>query len=284
MAIETKFLDQLNKFSLVVRKRVTSTLSGAKKSIRLGRGLAFADHRIYSPGDDIRTIDWKVYARTDDLYVKNYEEEKNLTVHVILDASHSMNFGDRVKKFEYAAMLGIGFAYLALKENEKFQYAIFSDKIEIFQSRRGMSQLVSMLHNLNNAKTKGFSNLKDAVFQYKKVIGSKALVVIISDFLFKIEDIIETLFYLGDHEIKVVQVLDPVEKELRLEGDYTLKDSETTDSLRTFVSQSLRIEYMKRLDEHCARIHEACTKLDIDYYLVTTDTPVFDAFYRMLER
>ncbi len=284
MAIETEFLDQLNKFSLVVRKRVTSTLSGAKKSIRMGRGLAFADHRIYAPGDDIRTIDWKVYAKTDDLYVKQFEEEKNLTVHVIIDASHSMNFGDKVKKFEYASMLGLGFAYLALKENEKFQYAIFSDKIEIFQPRRGMSQLVGMLHELNNTKTKGFSNLKEAVFQYKKVIGSKALIVIISDFLFKIEDIIETLFYLGNHEIKVVQVLDPVEKELKMEGDYTLKDSETNDSLRTFVSQRLRLDYMKRLDEHCSRIHEVCNKLDIEYYLVTTDTPIFDAFYGMLEK
>ena len=283
MAIDTNFLNQLNKFSLVVNKRVTSTLSGAKKSTRMGRGLAFADHRIYSPGDDIRAIDWKVYARTDDLYVKNFEEEKNLTVHVILDSSNSMNFGDKVKKFEYASMLGIGFAYLALRENEKFQFATFADKLDVFQPRKGMSQLVSMVYTLNTTKPKGISNLREAIFQYKKVIGSRALIVIISDYLVKLDDILESLYYLGDHEIKIVQIFDPVEKELKFEGDYTLKDSENTDSLRTFISQRLRLEYMGKLDGHCARIHEMCIKLGIGYYLVTTDTPVFDAFYKILQ-
>ena len=283
MAIDTNFLDQLNKFSLVVNKRVTSTLSGAKKSIRLGRGLAFADHRAYSPGDDIRAIDWKVYARTDDLYVKNFEEEKNLTVHVILDSSNSMNFGDKVKKFEYASMLGIGFAYLALRENEKFQFATFSDKLDVFQPRKGMSQLVNMVYTLNNTKAKGVSNLRECVIQYKKLIGSRSLIIIISDFLVKLEDVLEMLYYLGDHEIKIVQVLDPIEKELKFDGDYTLKDSETTDSLRAYISQRMRIDYMKKLDNHCLKIHEMCIKLGIDYNLVTTDVPVFDSFYKILQ-
>ncbi|MBI2546354.1 DUF58 domain-containing protein [Candidatus Woesearchaeota archaeon] len=282
MAIETDFLNQLNKFSLIVRKRVTSTLSGPKKSTRLGKGLAFADHRIYSPGDDIRNIDWKVYARTDDLYIKNYEEEKNLTVHVLIDSSDSMNFGDKVKKFDYAAMLGIGFAYLAARENEKVQYATFSEKIEILPAQRGVSQVMNMVYMLNNTKPKGPSNIKDSVFQYKKLIGSRALIVLISDFLFKTEDAIETLNYLGDHEIKVIHVLDPLEKELKFEGDYTLRDSETKDNLRVYISQRLRQGYIQKLDEHSRKLQEACIKLGISYHQVTTDTPLFDAFYTIL--
>ena len=124
--IDTSFLDQLGRFSLVVRKRVTSSYTGPRKSIASGRGMAFKDHRIYAPGDDFRLIDWKVFARTDDLYIKNYEEERNLTVHVIVDHSASMNFGKTLSKFDYASMLGVGFAYLAMKENEKFQFSTFS--------------------------------------------------------------------------------------------------------------------------------------------------------------
>ena len=109
MVIDTSFLGQLDKFSLVVNKRVTSNYIGPRKSMALGRGLIFKEHRIYAPGDDIRSIDWRVYARTDDLYVKTYEEERNLTVHIIVDYSASMGFGKAVSKFDYASMLGVGF-------------------------------------------------------------------------------------------------------------------------------------------------------------------------------
>ena len=127
MAIDVSFLSQLDRFNLVIKKRVTSNYTGPRKSVALGRGLLFKEHRIYAPGDDIRAIDWKVYARTDDLYVKMYEEEKNLIVHIIVDYSASMNFGKPINKFDYASMLGVGFAYLAMKENEKFQFSTFSD-------------------------------------------------------------------------------------------------------------------------------------------------------------
>ena len=83
--INTQFLDQLGRFNLVVNKRVTSTISGPRKSMSAGSGLTFKDYRIYAPGDDVRLIDWKVYARTDNLYLKVHEEEKNLTVHIVVD-------------------------------------------------------------------------------------------------------------------------------------------------------------------------------------------------------
>jgi len=134
--INTDFLDQLNRFHLAVKKRVTSSYTGPRKSIATGRGLTFKEHRIYSPGDDIRQIDWKVFARTDDLYIKTYEEERNLTAHLIMDASASMGFGKPISKFDYAAMLGVGFAYLAMRENEKFQFSTFAESLDVFQSRR----------------------------------------------------------------------------------------------------------------------------------------------------
>jgi len=281
--IDTKFLDQLARFSLVVHKRVTSSYTGPRRSIALGRGLTFKDYRIYAPGDDFRSIDWKVYARTDDLYVKTYEEERNLVVHIIVDSSSSMDFGQKIKKFEFASMIGIGCAYLALKENEKFQFSTFSGDIEIFQPKKGMSQLAAMVEYLNNIKIKGDSKIKETIYKYKKFIGSRSLIILVSDFLVNFEEIAESLPFLGNHEIKVVQVLDPVEKELKFSGDFKFKDSETGIKLRTYVDPRLRQVYEKMLEDHSGKIHELCDKLGMEFYQITTDTPIFDAFYRILE-
>src|SRR3989338_288412 len=281
--IDTKFLDQLNRFNLVVNKRVTSNLAGQRKSIAAGHGLTFKDYRIYAPGDDIRLIDWKVYARTDNLYLKVHEEERNLTVHIIIDKSASMDFGKPMSKFDYASMIGVGMGYLALKDNEKFQFATFADSLEIFQPKRGMGHLAAMVQHLNSIKPKGYSKFLDTIRQYKKVIGSKSLLVIASDFLVNIDEIREAFYLLGDHDIRIIQVFDRVEKELKMEGDMRLVESETKGMLRTFVSPRMRMEYQQQLDAHCAKIEEVCNKIGIEYHLAITDTPIFDTFYKILE-
>lgn len=281
--IDTSFLDQLQRFNLVVRKRVTSSLAGPRKSMAGGHGLTFKDYRIYAPGDDIRLIDWRVFARTDNYFIKVHEEERNLTVHIIIDGSASMGFGKPVSKFDYASMIGVGFAYLALRDNERFQFSTFADQLEIFQPRRGMGHLAAMVQHLNSIKPKGYSKLLDTIKQYKKVIGSRSMLVVISDFLVNIEEIREAFYLLGDHEIKIVQVLDRVEKELKMEGDMKLIDSETKGLLRTFISPRMRMDYQQQLDAHCAKIEELCNKLNIHYHLAVTDIPIFETFFRLLE-
>jgi len=284
--IDTSFLDQLERFNLVVHKRVTSNYTGPRRSIALGRGIVFKEHRIYAPGDDFRSIDWKVFARTDDLYVKTYEEERNLVVHIILDYSASMGFGKNVTKFDYGAMLGVGFAYLAMKENEKFMFSTFSEELEIFQPRRGMPQLAAMIHHINSLKPTGYSRISEAMMHYRKIVGSRAMIILISDFLININEIIDALYNLGmggGHEIKVIQVLDPLELKLAIEGDFKLKDSESGERLRTYISPRLRQQYQRMLEEHSAKIEEVCNKLGIDFHLITTDKPLFDSFYEILE-
>ena len=194
-----------------------------------------------------------------------------------------MVFGKPISKFDYAAMIGVGFAYLAVRDNEKFQFSTFAESLDVFQPRRGMSQLASMVFHMNNTKTKGYSKLLDAMTQYKKVIGSRSLLVLVSDFLIDINEVIEALYTLGDHEIKIIQVLDPIEKDLKYSGDFKLIDSETQNKLRTYISPRLRVEYQQMLDEHSAKIEETCNKLGYHFHQITSDTPVFDAFYRVLE-
>ncbi len=277
--IDTEFLGALEKLSLVVKKRVTSNLSGPRRSIAQGKGMLFKDHRIYSPGDDFRAIDWKVYARTDDLMIKNYEEERNLIVHIIVDKSLSMKYG---KKFDYASMIGIGFAYLAMKNNDKFQFATFSDDLDVYQPRRGSSQLISMVDYMNDLKLKGKTDLLTMSQRYRKMIGSRSLVVIISDFLRPLDEIKASLIYFHGHELNLVQVLDSKEKNLEYEGDFKLKDSESESMLRTYISPKLKQDYHKRMEEHIANIMHECDIRGIKFHQVSTDMPIFDSFYKVL--
>jgi uncharacterized protein (DUF58 family) len=282
--IDASFLDNLKKFSLIVNKRVTSVYSGQRKSAAAGRGMTFKDHRIYAFGDDFRSIDWKLFARTDDLYIKNYEEERNLNVHILLDYSASMDFGKPLSKFDYASMIGVGFAYLAMKDNEKFQFATFSENMDLFQPRKGMHQLAAMIGHLNSLKIDGKTDIFKSLAEYKRMIGSRSLIIIISDFLFPVEDIKNALFMLGKNDVKLIQVLDRQEKDVGLEGDFRLKDAESKEELRTYISPRLIQNYNQMLNDHVAKITDICNHLGIKFYQITSDTPIFDAFYEIFKK
>ena len=280
--IDLSYLKELDRFNLIIRKRVTSNYSGPRKSLAFGRGMVFKDHRIYAPGDDFRGIDWKVFARTDHLYIKNYEEERNLTVHVIVDCSKSMDFGKGISKFEYASMLGVGFAYLAMKQNERFVFSTFSDQIDVFQPRRGMSQLATMVFYLNNLKLRGQSKIKEMITYNRKTIKSRSLVFLISDYLINLEDIREALYALGHNEVKAIQILDPVEKNLKFEGDFKLKDSETNQMMELNINPRLRSTYQDLLNDHSSKISEICSQLGVPFTSLTTDTSIYEAFFKIL--
>ncbi len=284
--ITTDFLDNLSRFRLIVNKKVTSSYTGRRQSLYTGSGATIKDYRIYSPGDDFRLIDWKIYARTDHLYIRRYEEERNMVMHALVDSSASMNYGTPVTKFEYGAMLGVGFAYLALRENERLQFSTFSDDINVFQPRRGMGQLACMVDYLNSVKPKGKSRFSDMMTKYRKFLTSRSFIVLASDFLFEIDEIRDGLLALshGNHEIKVIQVLDISEKDLKVEGDVKLKDAESLDELRTYVGARLVAEYENKLEEHIAKIGKICAGIKADFYVATTATPIFDIFYDALRR
>ncbi|MBI3036176.1 DUF58 domain-containing protein [Candidatus Woesearchaeota archaeon] len=284
--ITTEFLDALDRFRLIISKKVTSDYTGKRQSLYTGSGATIKDYRIYAPGDDFRLIDWKVYARTDNLYIRRYEEERNLVMHALVDSSASMNYGTPVTKFEYGGMLGVGFAHLALRENEKFQFATFSEDVNVFQPRKGLGHLASMIDYLNRVKPKDKGRFGDMMLKYRKYLTSRAYLVIVSDFLFDIDEIRDGLLALasGRHEIKVIQVLSPTEKDLPLEGDVKLKDAESTDTMRTYIGPKLVVEYENKLEQHIARIGNICTGIKANFYVATTATPIFDIFYDALRK
>jgi uncharacterized protein (DUF58 family) len=268
--------------SLIINKRLTSNYVGERASIATGRGLIFKDHAIYSPGDDFRAIDWRVFARLDKLFVKRFEEERNLTVHVVIDYSGSMGFGTKIKKYEYAGMLGLGFCYMAMKHNERFVVSTFADQLEVFKPKRGRTNLMRVLDYLNTRKPKGMSKFESALSAYKKRVNSRSFVVILSDFLYSPEEIKLAVQRYRDHHVVLIQVLDKVETDMNLEGDFKLVDVESEDTLRTFLSPYARKQYLQQMGDHQAKIKRVCDELGAEFFVVNTEYPIFDAFYTVL--
>lgn len=279
MAIDISFLKQLDKFNIVLKRRVLSNYQGERASHCQGQGLTFSDYKDYVPGDDFRNIDWKVYARTAKFYVKQFEEERNMTVHIIVDASSSMDYGKNISKFEYSSMIGLGFAYMALKNNEKFNFSTFSNKLNYLKARKGLNQLMSILERLEKMKIAGMSEFRTSLDQYKKLVTSKSYIVIISDFLYDIDEIRKVLSRYNKHEVIVIQVLDPTERKFNLYGDVLLEDSETGNKIRTFISNRLLKNYKEKIETHIAAINDVCEHLGHHFISVTSDTSIFETFY-----
>jgi uncharacterized protein (DUF58 family) len=279
--IDTSFFKELDRFSFMVRKRVSTAYSGSRRSILKGRGMEPVSYREYTQGDDFKTIDWKVYGRTEKLYVKEFEEEKSLTTHILLDISKSMDFRN---KFNYAAMLALGFAYLVTKDNEKFAVAAFGEEINITKPKRGRKYLSQTIDLLNSTELIGQTRFDYCMEKYASVIKSRSLVIVISDFMADAEGIRNSIFRLGDNELLLVQVLDPIEKNLDLGGEAKLIDLETDAKMDIYTSPRLRAEYQKKLNDHNAKIKETCNAVGADFHTVTTDKPVFDAIFEVVNR
>lgn len=277
--IDISFLKELDRFNIILKRRVLSKYHGERQSHAQGQGLIFSDYRDYVPGDDFRAVDWKVYARTDKFFIKQFEEERNMTVHIIVDASGSMNYGRKITKFDYASMIGLGFAYMALRNNEKFNFSTFSEGINYLRARKGMNQLLNILGMLEKLKVEGKSELGRTLDEYKKYVMSKSFIVLISDFLYDLEEIKNVLARYTKHEVIAIQVLDPDERKLPLYGDIILEDSELHSKLRTFISNRLIKGYRDKIEYHIQAIKSTCERLGYDFISVTTDTPIFDTFY-----
>lgn len=282
MAIDLSFLKQLDRFDVVLKKRVISNYAGSRQSKNYGTGLVFYDYRNYEHGDDFRAIDWKLYARTHEYFIRRYEEEKNMRIHVVIDSSASMDFGKTIKKFDYASMVAVGFCYMALRNNESFEVSTFSEDLEIFRAKKGASKLMSVVDTLNRIKPKGHSKFMESLLKYKKAIKTKSMVIIISDFLFNPEELRDTLYRFKKSEVLVVQVLDSSEREITLEGDTILTDSETNDQMRTFISNRVIENYSEQLLDHIYNVKRICDSMNVKFLSVSTETPVFDAFYTLL--
>ena len=279
--MDTEFFNELEKFSLLVKKRVSTAYSGGRKSLRFGHGISPVGYREYRKGDDFKLVDWKVYGRTEKLYIREHEEERSLVVHILLDGSASMGYEG---KFAYASRLAAGFAYLATLENEKYAISLFCKKLYPGEPKRGSRNLFQTIALLDRISPRGGTGLLAIADQVESLLKTTSLVVLISDLLGETEEVLSSIYRLSGHELVVIQVLAPEETELRFGGDVKFVDLESGLPLITRVTEDERKEYLRRMAEHNDRIRAACSQVGADYFLLKTDRPIFEAFSEMLSR
>jgi uncharacterized protein (DUF58 family) len=223
------------------RHQAEGHLTGRHRSVKRGFSQEFAEHRAYAPGDEISTLDWKVYARTDRYFVKQFQEEKSLKTYVMLDRSGSMAYAadGRESKWERACRLGLSMAYLILSQGDAAGLVTFDDAPRDFVvPRRNLGHLELMDSTLAAQGPQGETDLGEVLLNTVNRMPRRSLIVLVSDLLGDYKRILETVrvFRARKHRVLVLQVLDPSERDLEMEGPVLFEDLEGRGDLRCEVS------------------------------------------------
>jgi uncharacterized protein (DUF58 family) len=272
---------------LLAKVVVEGFLNGLHKSPYHGFSVEFADHREYVPGDDLKYLDWAVYARTDHYYIKRFEEETNLRCYVVLDRSASMAFGTGLlTKWDYSCFLATCLAYLVLRQQDAAALALFGSKPGVFVPprcrRTHLRQLMSaMVNNVPAGATDVAGSLRSILRNLKR----RGMVVIISDL---IDDPVETLKSIRllsshRHDVIVFHVQDATELEFSFEGPALFKDLETGEEMEIDPA-SIRATYLQQMQELCAFYRKGLSEVGIDYHLINTRQPYDQALSAYLGR
>lgn len=286
MPIEPSFLDELARLEASLRRETGSRRRGEQQSPDVGEGLTFSDYRRYTPGDDVRLVDWRVYARTDEYFIKQYEAERNLTVHVLLDTSASMDFGEgAANKFEFGARFGLAFAYFAVSGHDSFRFsALGADTERLDRGRSTRGELLSVLDRVNGLDPDGRTDFADALAAYAKTIRSRSLVVVVSDFIDDPDAIEDGLAALGQSDVLLVHLVAPEERDPDVAGDAIFEDPESGTTQRAYFAGATAASYRERLDAHVDEIEARARRLRADHAVVDTDADFFESFVEIWRR
>jgi uncharacterized protein (DUF58 family) len=293
--LSAEFLKKLRKIELHTRKIINSTFVGEYKSTFKGQGMEFIDVREYLPGDDVRSIDWKVTARMDKPFVKKFVEERELTVILCVDASGSGYFGTRSQfKLEQAAQVAATIAFSAVTNNDKVGLLFFTDDVERFiPPRKGKQHVMRLIRDilLFEPRRRG-TNPAAALEFVMHLLKQKAIVFLISDFLGPGCAPERVRIPLGiaarRHDVVAVPITDPAERELPRVGLVDLEDMETGERVTIDTSRpGLRKRYAQHMLDQETRRDRLFTRLGIDCIPIRTDedfTPKLHKFFQLRAR
>lgn len=273
--VTNELLARLERLRIPSRRRIRSHHRGEQSSLRKGASLEFSDYREYLPGDDIRSIDWNTYARTERLYLKLYLEEESKPVYVLVDCSASMNFGDPTK-FEYALALAACLSYVSLRRYDRPRMLLVRD--ESFQQFpfRSQNQFFAILPQLEKEKTSGETHLSAGLKKIALAGLPRGIYFVLSDFYsYDGYQGLKVLAASGN-EIHCLQILTPEETAPGLRGDLRLVDSETADHTEVSISpQSLR-RYLQQLRLLQDQVRTTAHHSPANYYSISTSTSLSD--------
>jgi uncharacterized protein (DUF58 family) len=264
---------------------VNGFVSGLHRSPDFGFSQEFAEYRAYTPGDDLRHVDWNVYARTERAYLKRYRGETNCQVTLLLDASNSMRQGSRgISKIDYARFAAASLSYLAVQQRDAAGLIVFDDEVRHFvppSTRQG--QLHRLLHGLEHAEPRARTDYGRPFHLFQETIRRRGIVAVISDFWEQPETIVRTiepLRYRGN-DVVLFHVLDPEEVQPSFRDPVVLIDLETNDSMEVTPDYA-RHEYKPKIDAHIETLREKAKAAGMDYELLVTDRPLDGALREYL--
>ena len=273
--LSPELLAQLERLELVSRKIFRGRMKGERRSRRKGQSVEFADFRNYVPGDDLRFIDWNLYARLDKLFLKMFLEEEDLHFYTVIDSSDSMDFGDP-SKLEYAKQLAAALGYIGLCRADRVKIETLGQSIRTPSPvLRGRHSLWRMLDFLENVEPGANTPLEEGLKSFCLRNSGKGIMVLITDLMYKAgyEGALRMLLS-QDMDLYVIHVLSPEEINPEITGDLKLVDCEDADVAEITVSRPLLNRYQRTLSAFIDGAREFCARRGINYLMANTDVPV----------
>jgi uncharacterized protein (DUF58 family) len=276
--LDPAVLTGISGLDLIARTVVDGFVAGLHRSPDFGFSQEFAEYRAYTPGDDLRHVDWNVFARTERAYLKRYRGETNSLLTVLLDASQSMEYTSHtVSKMDYARYIAASLFYLAIRtQRDAAGLIVFDDEVRNFikpSTRHG--QLARLLGGLELAEPRARTDFAKPMLHFQEFLRRRGLVLIVSDFYGSPEDIVRTIEPLRFHgnEVLLFHVLDPQEIRPELGEAAVLVDLETKQEMEVTPGYA-RKEYRGKIDAHIADLRERSRGAGMDYFLLETDRPL----------
>ncbi len=281
--VDPKILARIGNLDLIARNVVEGFINGLHRAPFFGASIDFAEHRGYVAGDDIRRVDWRLYARTDRYYVKQYEADTNTNLSVLLDVSRSMTFASRgIPKIEYACFVGACLAYLAQRQRDRVGLITFDNDI-VAHVPPSAKHFNVVLHTMDRAKPERRGDLTAPLKKMAEHFKRRGILVLISDFYEEPDTVLEAikpLRFLGN-DLVVFHVLDPAEIDFGYEDASSFEDLETGEQVPV-VPQSLVKEYRQMIQAHIAALTTKFSEHRIDYTLLNTAEPLDRALFSYL--
>ena len=275
---DPKVLAGISNLYLRARWVVEGIMSGIHRSRSKGFSVEFEEHREYSPGDEIRRIDWKALGKFDRYFIKEYEDETNLRAHLLLDSSASMDYAsDGITKFDYACTLTASLAYLILRQQDAAGLVMFSDRIESFiPPRSKRDYLTHILHALENRRPAGETNVGKILQEIAGKVTRRGVVILVSDLLDEPGEILKglRLFRFKGNDVIVFHLLDSAELDLPFEGNILFEDLEVANLNVIADPRAIRQTYRQVVEEFTSHMRKECHDSSIDYQLISTSTPL----------
>jgi uncharacterized protein (DUF58 family) len=281
-------ISKLKSLELKARLVVEGFMVGMHKSPYHGFSVEFTEHRPYMQGDNLKDVDWKVYGKTERLFIKQYEEETNLKSYILLDTSKSMDYASEgnISKLNYSIILVSALSYLMIKQQDAVGLSLYSEKInKYFPPKSTRAYLQEILKSLNEVEASSKTNTAASLNSIAEKIKRKGLVIIVSDFFDDIDSTLTALkhFRYKKNEVIVFQVLDPVEQSFSFGRDAIFKDLETGAEMST---QPYHIQkaYREAMFQFINKIKSECLNSNIEYNLIETSTPFDKALFNYIQK